>query len=51
MATDDEKPDQPKEKELQDGDKDQGNPRTCTCGIEVARANSLCTERDCPWKR
>ena len=23
----------------------------CFCGIEIARADSLCTERDCPYKR
>ena len=23
----------------------------CTCGIEIAKANALCTERDCPYKR
>ena len=25
-------------------------PKSCFCGIEVARANGLCTERDCPYK-
>ena len=23
---------------------------SCTCGIPVSKARSLCTERDCPWK-
>lgn len=23
----------------------------CFCGIEVEKANRICTERDCPWKR
>ena len=22
----------------------------CTCGLEIARASSRCTERDCPYK-
>ena len=24
---------------------------TCTCGIEIARANDRCPERDCPYAR
>ncbi len=22
----------------------------CTCGIETARADTLCVEPDCPWR-
>ena len=24
--------------------------RECTCGIETAKADALCTEPDCPWR-
>lgn len=31
-------------------DRDKPEPR-CFCGIEIARADDLCTERDCPYRR
>ena len=24
--------------------------QVCTCGIETAKADKYCTERDCPWR-
>ena len=36
----------------EDGKQDRVEHRpTCTCGIEIARADDLCPERDCPYAR
>ena len=38
--------------EDENGGEEKVEPRPrCFCGIEIARANEMCPERDCPYAR
>ena len=54
MTTDDQRSDKVEEHEAsEDGDKAESavENRRCSCGVEVSKADSMCPERDCPYRR